>query len=150
MLVVRTIEDTTNPVGEFVSSQQSVRLDHFPLAVYPLGLDGVEPRTLFGQQTTYDPHSFAALLDCSVMPSEPAPDFLGDMPTGVVPDEDHGLLAYSFELFTAPPEELRRYGTHGPAVNKPQPCVVKFGQIESVAGDGSEGITEKSRRAVKE
>jgi hypothetical protein len=46
MLVMRTIEDTTNPVGELVSFRQPLGLDHFALAVYPLGFYGVMPRSL--------------------------------------------------------------------------------------------------------
>src|SRR5829696_7368642 len=46
MLVMRPIEDTTNPVGELVSFRQPLGLDHFALAVYPLGLYGVMPRAL--------------------------------------------------------------------------------------------------------
>jgi hypothetical protein len=36
---MRTIEDTTNPLGELVSAQRiiAVGLEHFSLAVYPLG-----------------------------------------------------------------------------------------------------------------
>src|SRR5918993_3611200 len=65
MLVMRTIEDTTNPLGELVSAQRiiAVGLDHFSLAVYPLGFYGVQPRAVFGQQAAYDPHSFSTLFD---------------------------------------------------------------------------------------
>src|SRR3712207_8766557 len=61
MLVMRTTEDPAYPVCEFVSSQQSVGFDDLALAVYPFGLDGVQPRTLLGQQAADDPHS-ACLL----------------------------------------------------------------------------------------
>jgi hypothetical protein len=48
MLVVRTIEDPTNPLGELVGAQRiiAVGLDHFSLAVDPLGFYSVKPRTL--------------------------------------------------------------------------------------------------------
>src|SRR3954454_13071682 len=72
MLVLRTIEDMTNPIGKFVCSKQSIGLDDFALGVYPLGLYGVQLRTLLGQKATYDPHLTAALLDFSVVPSEPS------------------------------------------------------------------------------
>src|SRR5215211_2086448 len=64
MLVMRTIEDTTNPLGELVSAQRiiAVGLNHFSLAVYPLGFYGVQPRAVFGQQAAYDPHSFSTRL----------------------------------------------------------------------------------------
>src|SRR5215204_612507 len=45
MLVMRTTEDPTNPLGELVSAKQTLRLDHFSLAVNPFGLYGVQPRT---------------------------------------------------------------------------------------------------------
>src|SRR5215207_7657556 len=87
MLVVRTIEDTTNPIGKFVCSKHSIGLDHFSLAVHPLGLNGVQPRALLGQKTAHDPNPFATLFDLSVVFAEPSPHLLGDVPTGVVPDQ---------------------------------------------------------------
>src|SRR3954462_9821153 len=44
MLVMRTAEDSTDPVGEFISAQQPFGLYHFSLAVNPLGLYGVSMR----------------------------------------------------------------------------------------------------------
>jgi hypothetical protein len=79
MLVMRTIEDPTNPLGKLIGSQQPVGLDHFSLAVYPLRLDGVEPRTLLGQQAADDPHSLCALFDFSVVRSKPASDLPADL-----------------------------------------------------------------------
>jgi hypothetical protein len=70
------------------------------------------------------------------MLAEPASDLLGDMPTGVVPDEEQHFLACRLELFATPLEELRRYRAQGLAVDESQPCLVDFGQVESVAGDG--------------
>jgi hypothetical protein len=67
MLVMRTIEDPANPIGEFVSAQQPVGFDYFALAMNPLGLYGVQPRTLLGKKATHDPHTFTALLDFSVV-----------------------------------------------------------------------------------
>jgi len=137
MLVMRTIEDTTNPVGELVSAKQTLGLDHFALAVYPLGFYDVKPRTLLGQMAAYDPHSTATVLDSAVMLAEPASDLLGDMPIGVVSDEEQHLLACRLKLFATPPmEELRRYRVHGPAVDESQPGLVDFGQVGFVAEDG--------------
>src|SRR5919202_1710120 len=116
MLVVRATEDSAYPVGEFVGAQQTVGLYHFALAMNPLGLYGVQPRALLWQQAAHDPHAFAALFDSAVVLPEPAPDLLGDVPTGVVPDENQHLLAKSFEFLGAPSEKLRRYRAHGPPV----------------------------------
>lgn len=138
MLVMRTIEDTTNPLGELVSAQRiiAVGLDHFSLAVYPLGFYGVQPRAVFGQQAAYDPHSFSTLFDMAVVSSEPAPDLFGDVPRSVVPDEDHNFLSRRLELLQAPRKELRCYGTDGPPIHEPDPRLVELGHIEPVAGDG--------------
>src|SRR5215211_6815200 len=80
MLVMRTTKYPANSIGELVSSQQSVGFYDLALCVYPLGLYGIEPRTLLGQQAAHDPHSAPALLDFSVVLSEPAPYLFGDVP----------------------------------------------------------------------
>src|SRR5215218_11280440 len=136
MLVVRKIEDPAYPIRKLISSQQTVRFYDLALAVNPLGLDGVKPRTLLRKKAADDPHPASALLDFAVVSSEPAPDLPGDVPAGVIPDEDHDLLSSRFELLAAPSEKLGRYGTHGPPIYESQPCLVEFGQVESVAGDG--------------
>src|SRR5215216_5702285 len=75
MLVMGTIEDPTNPVCELVSTQRiAVRLDHFSLAVYPLGFYGVQPRTLLGKKADDDPHPFCAVPDFWVVRSDLALD----------------------------------------------------------------------------
>jgi hypothetical protein len=136
MLVMRTIEDSADPLGKLVSSQKTVRFDDLALAVYPLRLDGVEPRTLLRQQAAHDPYSTAALFDFSVVLAEPAPDLLGDVPGSVVPDENHYLLSGHFELFDAPRKKARRYGTDGPPIHEPQPCLLEPRHIEPLTGDG--------------
>src|SRR5215213_8441572 len=103
------------PIRELVGSQQPVWLYHLSLAVYPLGLYGIEPRTLLGQKAAHYPHPLAAFLNSTVVRSEPAPDLLADVPGSVVPDEDHDLLAGRFELLGTPRKESSRYRTDGPA-----------------------------------
>src|SRR5829696_633836 len=116
---------------------QATRLARRPCAcrVHPLGLDGVEPRTLLRKKAAHDPHSASALLDFSVVSSQPAPDLPGDMPARVVPDEEQNLLADLFELLQAPLKELGRYGTDGPSVNEAQPRIADLRKVESVAGE---------------
>ena len=68
MLVMRTIEDPANPLGELVSSQRiTLRLHYFALAVNPFGFYGVKPWTLLGKKATHDPHPLCALLDFSIL-----------------------------------------------------------------------------------
>src|SRR3954469_3379894 len=137
MLVMWTAEDPADPLGQLVSAQKTLGLDHFALAVDPFGLDGVKPRTLLGQKAAYAPHSFAAPFDLAVVRTEPAPDLFGDMPARVVPDKEQNLLAKSFEFFATPLKESGRHSTDGPAIHEAQPRLpVKLRQVESVAGDG--------------
>src|SRR5215216_6903886 len=133
---MRTSEYPANPLCEFVGAQQTVGLDHFALAMNPLGLYGVQPRALLRKKAAYDPHPAPALLDFSVVLSEPASDFFGEVPTRVVPDEYHDLLADLFEPLGAPRQKLSRYPTDGPTIHKPQPYLVELRQIEPIAGDG--------------
>src|SRR5215213_3004181 len=138
MLVMRTPEDPTHSVSEFVSTKQFVGLDDFALAVNPLRLDRIEPRTLLGQKATYNPHSSfsSALFDFSVVLAEPSPRLTAYMPARVVPDENQHFLASRLELFATPREEPGRYGAYGPVVHEPQPRLVELRQIETVARYG--------------
>src|SRR3712207_4110653 len=125
------------PVGEFVGAKQIVGLYNLALAVNPLGLYGVQPRTLLGRQAAYDPHSAAALFDLAVVSSEPASHLAAYVPAScVVPDQEQELLANRFELFATPIKESDRYPTHGPTIHQPHPRPVELRQIEPVAGDG--------------
>src|SRR5918995_996308 len=136
MLVMRTIERPADPLGELVGPQKPVELHDPPFPVYPLGLDGVQPRTLLRKKATHDPHPTAAVFDLPVVFSEPSPDLLGDVPARVVPDEHQHFLARRLELFGAPRKEPHRYTAHGPAVDEPQPhLAADLGQVEPVAGD---------------
>jgi hypothetical protein len=96
MLVVRTIEDSAHPLGKLVCPEYSIGLHHLALAVDPFRFDGLKPRTLLRKKATYDPHSTAAVLDAAVVRSEPPPDLLGDVPGGIVPDEEQDLLTKTF------------------------------------------------------
>src|SRR5918912_13538 len=138
MPMMRTPESPAYPLGELISTEQPIELHNPPLAMHPLRLDGVQPRTLFRQKATDDPHSLPAVFDLPVVPSEPPADLFGDVPRGVVPDQQKNLLAELFELLQAPREELRGYRAYGSPVHEPQPYVIEGlpGKVEPVAGYG--------------
>ena len=93
MLFVSTAEDFANPLGELVSTEQPLGLDHLAFAVDPLGLYCIEPRALGGQQTWHYPDPMASALDFPVMSGDPASDLMALMPACVVPDKKQSLLA---------------------------------------------------------
>src|SRR5215207_6593957 len=138
MLIMRTTEDPTDPIRKLIRSKQPLWLDDLALAVYPLRLYGVQPRTLLRKKAADDPHSSFAVapFDLAVVLAEPSSYLAAYVPACVVPDEEQNLLAKSFEHLATPLEELGRYPTHGPTIHEPQPRLVKLRHIESVAADG--------------
>src|SRR5919107_669400 len=135
MRFVDTAEGPADPIGEFVSAEQPLGLDHLSLAVNPFGLDGVEPRTLLGKQAGHYPHSAATIFDLAVVGGHPVTHLMAFMPAGVVPDQKQGILAPLFELLAAPLKKLRGYGAHRPTINEPQPGLFELGQIHPVASE---------------
>jgi hypothetical protein len=139
MLVMGTIEDPADPIRKLISAQKTLRLDHVSLAVDPLGLNSIEPRTLFRQKAGHYPYSSSATIvvfDSAVVGSDPASHFMALMPTGVVPEQEQGLFAPLLKPVAAPPKKLRGYGTHRAAIDKPQPRLLELWQIQPVAGEG--------------
>src|SRR3712207_9576608 len=115
---MRTIEDPADPIGQLVSREQPVRLYNLALAVYPLGLYGVQPRALLGQKAAYDPHSAATLFDSAVVRGDPFSKPFGRGPASVVPDQNPPPLACSFELLAAPRKEVDGYSAPRPTIHE--------------------------------
>src|SRR5215208_5130595 len=138
MLVVRRTEDPADPLGQLMSAEQSLGLDHFAFGVDPLGLYGVEPRALGRQQAGHYSYSgFAtASFDLAVVGADPVAHLSAFVPACVVPDHQQGLLAPRLEPLAAPTEELRGYGAHGAAIHESQPRLLELRQIKPVAGEG--------------
>src|SRR5215211_4666578 len=138
MLVVRTSEGRADSLGQLVGTEQTVGLNYLALAVNPLGLYGVEPRALLGQQAGDDPHPFLlALFESPVMLPDPAPHLAAYVPAGIVPDQHQNLLADGGQLLAAPLQKARGYTAHRTAVHKAQPRLFELGDVQSsVAGDG--------------
>src|SRR3954470_21063042 len=136
MRLMSTAENPTDPIGEFISAQQTIGLDHLSFAVDPFGLYGVQPRALLGQQAAYDPDPTPALFDLAVMLAEPAPDLAAYVPAGIVPDEEQELLTNRFKLLTTPSEEPSRYAAHRAIIQEPYPRLIELRQIEPVTRDG--------------
>src|SRR3954465_13001817 len=127
----------THPLGQLVGAEQAPRLHHPALAVHPLGLYRIEPRTLRRQKAADDPYPLLLTLpDLAVVPTYPLLYLLTPVPRGVVPHQDQHLLARREEFLRAPLKEARRYAAHGAAVHEAQPGLLELRQIKPVAGDG--------------
>src|SRR5215213_10364388 len=129
MLVMRTTEDPADPLSKLVSAKQSLGLRDLAFAVDPLGLYGVEPRTLGGQQARYYPNPLAAGFDTAVVSGDPLSHPMALVPTSVVPDEKQGLLTSLSEPVAAPSKKPDGYVAHRPSVHESKPGLLKFRQV---------------------
>jgi len=117
---VARYETRTDPFRDLVRCQQSCRFDDPSLAVHPLRLDRIEPRTLARQEADDDPHPCLPALDCPVVLPDPSPHLLAQMPTGVVPHEQQRPLPLYCQPVAAPIEELRCHRAHRATVHEAQ------------------------------
>jgi hypothetical protein len=136
MFVMRTIEGCTHSLGQLVGAKQAVSFHYSAFAMNPLRLYEIEPRTLFGQQTAYDPEPFTCALDRPVVLINPPAHFVAYVPGGVVLDQNPNLLACRLKLLAAPRKEAGGYGAHQAAVHQAQPHFLKLRQKQSITGDG--------------
>jgi hypothetical protein len=136
VLVMRTVEDPTDSLGQFVSCEQPVGLYNLALAVNPLGLHRVEPRALLGQQAAYDPHSGATAFDFPVVRGDPLSDLFRDVPGSVVPDQYPNPLARRLKPLATPREKAGRYAAYRTTIHEAQPHLLELRHEQPVAGDG--------------
>src|SRR5215203_4515746 len=135
MLIMRTTEDPADPICELISAKQSLGLCDLAFAVDPPGFYSVEPRALGGQQPRYYPNPMAACFHLEVVGVDPIAHLMAFVPACVVPDQQQGLFAHSFESLAASPKKLPGYGAHRAAIYEPQPCLLELRQIQPVAAE---------------
>ena len=70
----------TNALGQLLGSKQALRFDDGLFPMHPLGLNGIEPGTLSGQQEGQDTHPFACLLHLLIVFSDPGAHHEAFMP----------------------------------------------------------------------
>ncbi len=92
-------------VGAAEGGERAVGRDGAALAVDPLWLDRVEPRAFNRQAAGDDPHAYSGGLDLAVVDAEPGPDFLADVPGGVIPDQQQRRLPCRRQTLDAPRQE---------------------------------------------
>ena len=85
MLFVGTAIGVTHPVGQFGWGEQAIRINHSPLAMNPLWLNGIEPRTLGRKRADHDAYPLSVLPHPAVVLSDPAFNQPADMLGGIVP-----------------------------------------------------------------
>src|SRR3954464_14247394 len=136
MLVVRTTEEPADPICELLSTEQSLGLRDLAFGVDPLGLYGVKPRALGGQEARHYTYPTSAFFDLAVVDADPLAHPKAFVPACVVPDQEQGLLAPRLEPSATPFEKPRGYGAHRPTVHEPKPSLCHLRQVQPVAGKG--------------
>src|SRR5919199_4873893 len=122
MLVMRATKDPTHPIGELVSTQQLIGLDHLALAVDPHRLYRVQPRALLGKEADDDAHPQAGLSDLAIVGCcYPVFNELTLVPASIVPDQEKRLFAFCCEFVAAPPKKVRGDSAYGPPLYESQP-----------------------------
>ena len=111
-------------IGEVLDGQQTIGFDDAALAVDSGGFDGVEPGALDRQVAGDDPNTDAALLDLAVVVTDPVAHQVADVPGGIVPDQEQGVLAVRMEFAAAPVQIVDGESTDRPTIDEPQPHLV--------------------------
>ena len=123
--MMRAGESIIYPRPQFDGAQYPIGRHHAPLAMYPFGFDGIEPRALDRQVADYDAHSVLGLLDGAVVLADPGSYGAADVPGGIVPHQQQGRLAQGGDLLTAPGQEQRRQRADGLALSEAQPDLLR-------------------------
>ena len=96
-----TTKVVADPLLDLLGTQLSVRLNYGTLSMNPVGLDRIEPRTLYRQQTGKNAYPTFSLGYCVVLPY-PIFYLATFVPGGVIPNQKQSLLTLMTQLFTTP------------------------------------------------
>ena len=134
MLDVLAVEVGADPLDEFHFAQGAIRFNDGALGVDPLRLDSIQPRTLDRQSADQDSYS-AFTLGLPVMGANPGANFLTEVPTGIVPDQQR-RLARGRELLADPQQEGGRDMADGATIDDSDHHLLGVGSQDPVTGDG--------------
>lgn len=129
MRFIRASKIRTDPLSQFAGRQQASWFNHSALAMDPLGLDGVQPGTLLGQQEGKNAYACTRLLDLLVVLSDPCAHHLAHVPGGMIPDQEPVVLALFGQALTAPVQKLDRDGRDRTTGEKAQPHLLAHGPL---------------------
>jgi len=116
-LTAIVLTDTRDQVS---CSKLALGLHNRPLPVHPMRLNAIQPWAFGRQLAEEDAHSFLSFCFSVVCPN-PALDRLGEVPRGIIPDNQQSFLPFFCQLPQPPVEKLGCKTRGGPTANKPQP-----------------------------
>jgi len=86
--------------------QQASPFHHGPFAMHPLGFDRIEPGASRRQLESQEAHPRACLFDLLMAFSDQGLHDFAEMPGGMIPDQQPGVLPLRRQLLAAPVEKL--------------------------------------------
>src|SRR5215469_9787953 len=84
---IGTVKMSTNAFSQLLGRENPIRLHYGLLRMDPLRFNGIEPRTLCGEQERQDTYSLARLFDLLIVLANPISHHLADVPGRIVPDQ---------------------------------------------------------------
>ena len=121
MVSMITAKCGAHSIRQFLGRQGASWFCHSPLAVHPLGLDRIRPRTLDGQQTHQDAHAFSCPFDLAIVFTDPVAYRMADMPRSIVPNQGQHSDVQSLQFGTTLLQKLNGDTAHRSPVHKAQP-----------------------------
>jgi len=119
----------TDALSQLACRKQASGFNHRPFAMNPFGLNRIEPRALRRQAERQDAHAFADQLDLLVVLPDPGAHDFADIPRGIVPDQQPGFFALSYQAPAASIKKLSSNITYGVSSDKTQPHFFAHGII---------------------
>src|SRR4029453_11371841 len=132
LLTAIVITDTRNQLS---CRKLAFGLHNRPLPVNPMRLNAIQPWAFGRQLADEDSHSFLSFCFSVVCP-DPAPDRLGEVPRGIIPDNQQSFLPFFCQLPQHPVAKLGRKTRYGPPTNKPQPNLSAISSQQPITAHG--------------
>src|SRR2546430_9272510 len=115
-----TAVDRADALDDFSGGQEARGFEPLTLAMQPFGFNRVEPGTLGRQVADDQADAVTRLLDRAVVLAHPGAHDLAVVPGGVIPDQQHRLLAALLGARRAPEQEVDRDGADGTPLDEAQ------------------------------
>jgi hypothetical protein len=135
---------STHAFSQLLGREQAIRFNHHLLRMDPLGLDGVKPGTLGGQEERQDANAFPRLFDLLVVRPNPVPNHFAHMEGGRYPrSRASGVCRWRSQTLTTRLQKLNADCTHRTPSDKAQPDLRTVGIVrwsllpqDAIAGQG--------------
>lgn len=137
----------TDTRNQFSCSKLAFGFHHCPLPVHPMRLNAIQPGAFGRQLADEDSYAFRSFGFAIVCPY-PAPYCLGEVPRGIIPDNQQSFFPFFGQLSRQPVEPLGRQTRYGPPLNKPQPNLFAVSSQHPIAAHGLRGWGRPLRRVL--